>query len=139
MMVVDLSGKSHAWKFHNYLVKNEPAHWSKLQIEVLRVIRRLYSGDSVCGEVPLPGTSLRVDIYLPSRKLAIEANGAQHYKLVSMFHKSKQEFNQGLQRDSIKERWLGINGIDLLVLPYNESPEEWTQRINEYRTNPKNP
>lgn len=62
---------------------------------------------------------LYVDFYLPQFNLVIEFNGIQHYEYSLVFHK-KHSFDNQIIRDQIKYKYLTDNGIDLLVIKYDE-------------------
>jgi hypothetical protein len=82
-------------------------------------------------EVGLPGSNgLRLDFYLPLRRLAIEAHGQQHYRYVMHFHGTMMGFLRSRERDQKKRDWCSINGIDLVELPFSEKPDDWLVRMN---------
>lgn len=63
---------------------------------------------------------LRFDFYLPDKNICIEFNGIQHYKPISLFGGEKTYLYQ-MKNDNIKKEFCEKNGIQLLVIPYNES------------------
>jgi hypothetical protein len=80
-------------------------------------------------EVPLPGTPLRFDFYLPHYEVAVEVHGEQHYSYSSFFHGTQWDFIQAKRNDRMKKEWCELNGITLIELPYNESEKEWEKRL----------
>jgi hypothetical protein len=62
------------------------------------------------------------DFYIPNRKLIIEYNGMQHYKLTPFWGKggSKEALKKQKERDKIKTQWCNANDINLLVIPYTK-------------------
>ena len=80
--------------------------------------------------IPLRRTeALYLDFYIPLLKKAIEVHGEQHYKFVAHFHNNAMGFIKHKKRDNDKKEWCEINGIEYIELPYNESIEQWKQRI----------
>lgn len=62
----------------------------------------------------------RYDFYLPEYRIAIEANGAQHYEFSKHFHKSRSEFTKAQERDRRKINYCLAHGIKLYCIPYWE-------------------
>jgi hypothetical protein len=63
--------------------------------------------------------NLELDCYNDELKLALEYNGAQHYKYIPHFHRSKEAFHNQKYRDEIKKYKCKENGIRLIEVPYN--------------------
>ena len=59
---------------------------------------------------------MRVDLYCPSMNLAVEVDGAQHYKRCDYFHKTSERFLESVRRDTTKDFLLKIHRIRLLRL-----------------------
>ena len=51
-------------------------------------------------------------------RLAVEYNGAQHYKYIPYFHRNKEHFMNQKYRDDMKRRICKENGIMLVEVPY---------------------
>lgn len=100
------------------------------------LLTKLYPFDKFFEEVTLPGSKteknkvLYADFYCHSKKLMIEVQGEQHGKFNSFFYSSKLDFLKAQARDKNKKQWCTVNGITLVELPYNESDEQWTKRLN---------
>jgi hypothetical protein len=62
--------------------------------------------------------NLELDCYNENYKLAIEYNGAQHYKYIPHFHKNREAFLNQKYRDDIKKRLCGENGVILIEVPH---------------------
>lgn len=62
--------------------------------------------------------NLELDCYNPELKLALEYNGAQHYKYIPFFHKNKEAFLNQKYRDEMKRTKCKENGIRLIEVPY---------------------
>lgn len=68
---------------------------------------------------PVTGENLELDLYNRDLKLAIEYNGAQHYKYNAFMHKnSKERFYNQQYRDILKKDMCDKSGIQLVVVPY---------------------
>lgn len=65
---------------------------------------------------------LKFDFYLPTFNLCIEYNGKQHYEPIDYFGGSKT-FELQKIRDKKKNKFCKDNGIQLLVIKYDESIE----------------
>jgi hypothetical protein len=62
--------------------------------------------------------NLELDCYNQSLKIACEYNGAQHYKYIPYFHKTKDSFQNQKYRDYMKRDLCVKNGILLIEVPY---------------------
>lgn len=81
-------------------------------------------------EKRLNNSKQRFDFYLENNiyKIAIEFNGAQHYKETNFFKGSLETFQK---RDKIKQQYCIDNGIELYIIPYTWSKEEIELKIKE--------
>jgi len=132
MKVVDFNGKSCNWPPPGYEVALDDIRpRSELHIRCRSLLRTLYPTQPVLEEVPIPGLGLFIDFYLPMRKLAIECNGKQHDTYVPHFHGTKMNFVASQQRDKRKAEWCQMNNVQMVVLPFNETDEEWLKRITQ--------
>ncbi len=131
MKVKGLDGKTHSW----YLVGYQPnlsdeRMRSELHLRVRALLKEMFKSERLLEEVPLPGSGgLFGDFYLPQSKIMVEAHGRQHYEYVAHFHQNPLGFMQSKKRDNNKADWCSLNGITLIVLPYNEDSEAWKQKI----------
>lgn len=64
--------------------------------------------------------NLRIDFYLPKYNTFIEFNGEQHYKYISYFHKTEEDFNKQVERDKRLKQYCKDNKIKLIVIKYNQ-------------------
>ena len=62
----------------------------------------------------------RLDFYLPDLKIAIEFEGAQHYRYVPKFFKTQSEFKKAQERSRQKMGYCLANGIKLYCIPFWE-------------------
>lgn len=132
MKVKGLDGRTYTWSFAGRSDDGPggPAR-SGLHVSVRDFLRTIYPVDRIMEEVGLPGSNgLRLDFYLPLRRLAIEAHGQQHYRYVMHFHGTMMGFLRSRERDQKKRDWCSINGIDLVELPFSEKPDDWLVRMN---------
>lgn len=125
-MDMNINGKSYKLKF-NRNPRNKP---SGLHIYARCYLKEIYPFDILIEEVYIPKIKIYVDILLPSRKLAIEINGRQHYEYIPFFHKSKLDWLKAKQRDIKKKITLEENGIVLISLKYDET-DQWKQQIQQ--------
>lgn len=130
MKVVDLNGREHGWNLNGLRPKNNDIRpRSQHHLRARNLLKSLFPTDQILEEVPLPGTRLRADFYLPMRKLAIEVHGEQHYKFIQYFHGSKKGFLRAKKNDQDKILWFQNNNIQVVELPYTETDNEWRRRI----------
>jgi hypothetical protein len=82
---------------------------------------------------PKTGFSLPFDIYLEVEgiKYFIEVQGLQHYKFISHFHKTKENFKYSQHKDKIKKEYAEQNGtfIEIDLRKKKITTEEWIQFI----------
>jgi hypothetical protein len=104
---------------------------SKYHLMAHDLIKTIYPLYTVYEETKLPGckTALYLDLFVPNVQLAIEIQGESHFKFIPHFHTNIIGYAQAIARDREKREWCEINEISLIELPYNESIEQWTQRI----------
>lgn len=130
MKVVDFDGREHRWppSGHEVLL-DDLRKRSELHLRTRNILNALYPTQRVLEEVPLPGTRLTLDFYLPQRQLCIEVHGEQHYKFVSHFHGDRMGFARAKTNDSKKIAWCHLNNLRVVELPFNESDDEWREKI----------
>ena len=66
------------------------------------------------------GAKLRVDIYFPELKLAVEYHGKQHSYFPNVFHKTAEDFRYANMCDAWKKSQLKFHGIKLIEFSYND-------------------
>lgn len=134
MKVKGLDGRTYTWSFYgrSHTGGEDAPLRSGLHGRVRNVLRKIYPVDRIMEEVGLPGSDgLRVDFFLPLRKLVVEAHGEQHYRFVAHFHGTPMGFLQSKQRDRKKLEWCELNGLQVIELAYNETEEEWEARLRQ--------
>jgi hypothetical protein len=138
MKVVGLNGREYNINLKKYIVKrNDKTVKSKYHIAARELLADMFSGYTVLEEVKLPGSrcpskksALFLDFFIPSLMLGIEVHGRQHYEFCKFFHKTMAGFLQSNKRDFIKEDWCELNGVELIVLKYSDSIEDWRNQID---------
>ena len=134
MKIVDLDGQSQEWKIKGHLLHTSLARQSRsdLHIKARQLLKEVFPTFKIFEEVPIPiikGKTLYLDFYMPLRLLAIEVHGEQHYKFVPFFHHNIQTFMKQKRNDHDKRDWCELNGIELMILPYNEDINEWKHKF----------
>jgi len=138
MKVVGLNGREYNINLKKYIVKkNDKTVKSKYHIAARELLAEMFSGYTVLEEVKLPGSrcpskksTLFLDFFIPTLMLGIEVHGRQHYEFCKFFHKTMAGFLQSNKRDFIKEDWCELNNIELIVLKYSDSIEDWRNQID---------
>lgn len=85
-----------------------------------------YKFNECKNKLPLP-----FDFYLPELNICIEYNGIQHYEPVEYFGGDKA-FEYRKKNDKIKADYCNNNGIELLIISYNDNVED---KLNELLNN----
>ena len=133
MKIIGLDGKEYLWNVTKYKAK---AKCSKLHMRARTLLATEFPCDKIYEELTLPGIKderqtrpLFADFFIPLRQLMVEVQGEQHYKFNSHFFDNKLEFYRAQARDRLKVEWCQINEFTLIQLPFNETDEQWLQRI----------
>lgn len=126
MIVTGLDEKQYKLKLESRETKK-----SKLHLQALELLKSIYPYDKIYEDVTLPGSKtmsrkslLYVDLYLPNRNLMVEVHGEQHFKYNSHFYKDKHQFFKAKARDRDKLAWCDKNGINIIVLGF-DNHDEW--------------
>lgn len=137
MKVKGINGKEYIWNLTKYdIFYDDTRKRSKYHIRARNLLKEIYHSYRILEEVKLPGSTalnrksvLYLDFYIPSIMAAFEVHGQQHYEYNPFFHKSKADFLKSKARDEDKIEWCSINGIQIVILNYKESDDEWRQHI----------
>jgi hypothetical protein len=75
--------------------------------------------------------NLELDCYNEELGLAVEYNGAQHYKYIPYFHRNNDHFMTQKYRDDMKRRICKENKVNLIEVPYTVKIEDIKDYIIE--------
>ena len=135
MDVFDLDDVLHKWSLKGHIAKGSLKNKSSLHLNARKLIKETFPTLQILEEVGAPirkNEILYLDFYLPLSKTCIEVHGEQHYKFVKFYHQTSLGFMKHKKRDRDKKYWCEKNDIKYIELPYNESLDEWKDRlINE--------
>jgi len=137
MKVTGINGREYVWNLNGYSVSaNDKRKRSKYHIRARNLLKEMYHSYRMLEEVKLPGSTqshrkgvLFLDFFIPQIKLAIEVHGQQHYKYTPFFHKNKADFAIAKAKDEDKIEWCELNKIDIIVLKYSDTDEQWRDQI----------
>lgn len=132
MLIKDLDGNSHNWLLTGNMAKGRITNRSSYHLTARHSITSAFPTLQVLEEVPIPlrkGETLYLDFYLPLKKICFEVHGEQHYKFIPFYHTNMLNFLKSQKRDLEKKEWCELNDIKYIDLAYNESEEEWSEKI----------
>ena len=137
MKVIGLNGREYVWNLDGYSVAaNDARKRSKFHIRARKLLKEIFHSYRILEEVKLPGSTqshrkgvLFLDFLIPQIKLAIEVHGQQHYEFCPFFHKNKADFVLAKAKDEDKIEWCELNKVDLIVLKYSDTDEQWRDQI----------
>lgn len=98
----------------------------------MTVIKGVYPASVVLEECSIKidrRKTLYLDIFLPTYGIVIEVNGKQHFERCSHFQSDQQFYNQR-RNDIMKADWAELNNLRLVNFNYDESDDEWRQKLN---------
>ncbi len=127
MKIYNLDGSTGKWKLQGYRLGTKPTKLcSEGHLLARELLTKLFPTDIILEEIPIPELGLRLDFFIPTRKLAIEIDGQQHAHYTPFFHQTKQKFYHAQANDRRKTDWCELNDITLLRLNDNEKDKwEW--------------
>jgi very-short-patch-repair endonuclease len=132
MRVLGLDGKYKKISFfQNKSPDDDSMYKSKYHLLARNIIRGIF-GDQIYEEVHIPGEGFYLDFFLPGRKIIVEVNGQQHYTQNNFFHKDKSDFLKQKRNDKKKKEFAEINGFSFVELAFNESEEEWKNKLLKF-------
>lgn len=138
MKFIGFNKKIYNIDLKKYLVKygEDTKKRSGYHILARNLLLDIYKGYFIYEEVKLPGSRpaakksvLFLDFFIPRVSLGIEVHGKQHYEFSPHFHKDKAGWIDHKYRDSEKQRWCELNSIDLIVLSYADSIDQWREQL----------
>lgn len=134
MIIKDLDGNAHNWLFKGNIAKGRLQNKSALHLKARELISKVYPTLQLLEEVNIPlrrGENLFLDFYLPLKKICFETHGEQHYKFIPFYHGTVLNFIKSQKRDRDKHQWCLNNNISYISLKYNETEQEWLDKIND--------
>lgn len=105
-----------------------PSGLSKFQKSVLIYVHEIYPNHEIISEKtfnglinPNTGCKLKVDIYIPTLRLAIECDGKQHYHSEHYFNNlaTQNGFVNCFMTDNLKNEYFKKELINIIRIPYN--------------------
>ena len=137
LKAIGFAGRERNWNLSKCVVSGAQTRpRSKLHILARKLLREQFPYDTILEEVPLVGShkpsrksTLYVDFLIPSYSLAVEVHGRQHFEFVAHFHGNRQGFRKSKARDRDKASWLHNNDIELVILSYSGTEDEWRESI----------
>jgi len=104
-------------------LKSSRKKMSRGQTALTLMLKKLIPGEQIVNEHHI-GDRLKLDIYCPAYKLAVEYHGRQHFYYTKRFFDSKYDFEEAIERDKKKIELCKEQGIALVVFRYNDSLTE---------------
>jgi hypothetical protein len=132
MTIADLDDNIINWNLTGHISKGRLLNKSSFHLQARKLIVIQYPTLQILEEVPIPlrrSETLYLDFYLPLIKTCIEVHGEQHFKFVAFYHNTVLNFLKAKKRDQEKQEWCEKNGIKYISLAYNESQQEWKDKI----------
>lgn len=119
-------------------VRRQRGFASRGQAALTQMMRKLLPNEEIRTEEPLPDR-LRLDVYCPRYKLAVEYHGRQHFSYVEHFHGDLDGFRESQFRDEKKIKYCQDLGIALVVFRYDDLLTEdvvFSRLLDALRTTP---
>ena len=98
---------------------------SKGEVECRRVMMKIFDKPFykarprfLNNPVTFGTNNLELDCFNEELKIAVEYDGAQHYRFIPHFHKTEEAFMNQRYRDYMKDQMCKENGIVLIQVPY---------------------
>lgn len=104
-------------------MKKKKRKMSRGHSSLYDILKKLIPNQPIINEYHI-GNRLKLDIYCPKYKLALEYHGKQHFYYTGMFHASKEDFVESQKRDEFKSKWCVDNGVSLIVFRYDDGLTE---------------
>jgi hypothetical protein len=122
---------SPSYRLNNYQQKPQKRGDSKLEIATRNALENIFGKpfpkirpDFLRNQVTGGNFNLELDCFNRDLMLAVEVNGAQHYKYIPYFHKNNEAFLNQKYRDELKKYMCKENNIKLIEVPYTVKESE---------------
>lgn len=132
--IIDLDGNIQNWSLTGGIAHGKMQNKSDLHLSARSLLREYFPTLQLLEEVPIPlrkSEVLYLDFYLPLIRKCIEVHGEQHYKFVPFYHISRIGYAKHRKRDAEKKEWCCSNNIEYIEFAYNESIDDWRNKLNE--------
>lgn len=129
MKFIGLDNKEYVINLIEY--QDDKRSHSELHNNAIRLLKSFFKLTPIYSEIYIPGCQykLYLDILIPRFSIAVEVNGEQHFSLNKFFHGNEAAFKISLQRDKLKQEWCNLNNLRLVQFNYNETQEQWKQKL----------
>lgn len=134
MDIIDLDGNHLKWSLTGHISKGSLNNKSSLHLKARELLKQSFPTLQILEEVSVPirrSETLYLDFYLPLIKTCVEVHGEQHFKFTPFYHGNQFGFIKHKKRDVDKKLWCENNGIKMIELSYNESEDQWLEKIND--------
>ena len=134
MQVKTLDGVNQNWQLTGYAAHARMDRKSSFHLAARDLLRTQYPTLQILEEVTVPlrrSEVVYLDFYIPLLRRALEVHGEQHYKFTPFYHSSQLAFLKAQKKDREKREWCEINSIKYVELPYNETQDQWIERITK--------
>ncbi len=102
---------------------------SSFQFNVGEVVDETFPNEIILEEFYVPGDRLYLDFFLPRKKIAVEAQGNQHYEFSKFFHGTQENFKLSQARDRKKRLWCTFNDIKLVIIKQDDKAEDIIKKL----------
>ena len=117
MKLYDIRGKLRYKSVQKYRINWEKECRSNFQFEVKQFFKPYWGGHICYEEFPVYGTRMKVDMINMTKRIAVEAQGAQHDSFNKFFHgNSRANYLKSIKRDYHKRVWLENNNFKVLEI-----------------------
>ena len=117
MKLYDIKGRLVNKSVTKYRIKWDADCRSNFQYEVKQFFKKFWYGQICYEEFPGYGTRMKVDLINMTKRIAVEAQGAQHEEFNKFFHNnSRANYLKSITRDHDKIVWLENNNFKILEI-----------------------
>lgn len=135
MKYLGLDNRYYPIQASDYTVyEDDSKRKSELHLRARKILKGFFPCDKILEEVSIRGANrnggiLYADFLLPAQSVLVEVHGEQHYSYSKFFHGDKMAFMKAKMRDNDKIEWCNNNNISYIELPFGETDEQWSARI----------
>lgn len=132
MNIKTLDGGTQNWQLTGHAAHARMDKKSSFHLIARDLLRNQYPTLQILEEVTVPlrrSEVVYLDFYIPLLKRAVEVHGEQHYKFTPFYHSNQLAFLKAQKKDREKKEWCELNGIKYIELPYNETENQWTEKL----------